>query len=257
MYKTKISSLVVGTMLCVVAIATPVEATFVRLHQSITLRNCTLTIIATEEGLTYSIPKGCGRLVANLGRGQAEGHTAYTKLAVGDNSLIKELFYGTDRRVFLDTRPDYQPADGYMLLAEKGSIYTFYLPGDDSRGLPRSLEFVAVQPDKVAVRFWPGGRVVWLSFDQRTEVDIIQNGVSDAAFRLVNVRDDATVLLHVSFMAAESTGEIHDQTLPIVATSLVVGGFVVFLQAYASTYVMKHRLPGREWWVNHPHDPLK
>lgn len=258
MFKTKIRNITLLSLFAVVSFTTPVAATVVHLHQPIVPRVCTLTVIATEQGSDYAIPEGCGKLTANLPEKQITERGSYINVSPGGSQFAQEFFYDNDRSVFLDTHLLQQPDDGYMLLAREGSVYTFYLQGDDLRGLPRSFEFVAVQDNKVAVQFWPGGRMVWFLFDTPTELDINQDGKLDARFRLINIRDDRTVLLHVTFLdQSNETNGNANQTMRIVATALSTLGVVVLLHEFVKAYVLKHRLPNRDWWVNHPHDPFK
>ncbi len=260
MLKTKVLLFISVLSLSIFVYAHSVSAaSFVTFHQKIGLLPCTLTTVFDTDGnRTYTISSGCGKLVPALQTKSTTPTTSQLTTNFSGNAS-NTIFSGGNTRPYLDSSPQKQPRDGYMLLAEVGSVYEFYLNGDSKQGQPRLFKIIAIREDTVVMQLLPSERMFSLRFDERTEINIAYDERADVVFRLVQIRDDGSVLLHLSFPPQPgSENWIQDHWFAFTASTLLVGASMILLHGYIySQYLLLHHLPAKEWWINHVHEPLE
>lgn len=240
--KTKINICTIALLIfsCAFAMPAPVSArTSVRMKQVIRSVPCGIDHLTDANGVDhYFAPRECGKLVVS------------TPLTSTGSAPVTELPGGIApvKPVYLDTSTSVNGNAGYLLLTQKGMVYSFRLQGDNPLTSPRTFEVIKVESEMITIRFSPDGQTVALKKGERIKLDLAYDSDPDVGFVAESISPDGTVSLRVWFpLQQRMVGLVDDNTHALIA-SIMLFSFASLLM-YMSTEVRAGR--GRRWLLSH------
>lgn len=212
-------------------VPTAAASTRTRFKQIIAPLHCLFDEVNDGSGaVVYVTPETCGTVVQP---GSTKQPTASRSITSNSEPVPVEYYSGM---LYLDTEGgSVNSKNGYMLIVRPGLVYSFRLPGDSPVGAPRTIEITSIRGGVVTITFGPGDRQAVLHEGQHISADIAFGTAVDVEITVVQVNDDATAVLHVTFPAqtqmADATVEDNHTDVALIVLGLLVA---------ASLYVHAH-----------------
>ena len=117
---------------------------------------------------------------------------------------------------------------------------------------------MAVSGDVLTIRLTPGGQQIQIKAGKKVPIDFAYDSMPDMVLTFQRVMPDGKVVLRAYFPAQPLIDDAVGETKYAFYANMVIltAVTIAFYELYHGWYLLKHKLPSKNWWVVHEHDPF-